>query len=146
MIFISKKIGNQIVWFNRIALFAVFFWFGILKIFGASPAKDLVAHLHHVTISSFIDPEPFFIFLGTFECIIGLFWIFPKYTKVAFYLFLCQMFTTFLPLFFLTSETWQANYGLTLAGQYIIKNVVLLSSAFTIFAFYQNKKLDLKSL
>jgi uncharacterized membrane protein YkgB len=140
MVYLNKKLSNQIVWFNRLALFVVFFWFGFLKIFGVSPAKDLVSHLHRVTISNLISAEPFFIFLGILECVIGLIWLFPQLTKMAFFLFLCQMFTTFLPLIFLTSETWQENYGLTLAGQYIIKNVVLVASAYTVYAIENNKK------
>ncbi|CAH0997847.1 hypothetical protein EMA8858_03981 [Emticicia aquatica] len=121
------------IWMNRLALFIVFFWFGFLKIIGLSPAKDIVTHLHHQTIEPYISASFFIPFLGLTECLIGLLWLFPKLTKIAFVLFCLQMFTTFLPLILLPSETWQSNFALTLAGQYIIKNIVLIASAYTVY-------------
>lgn len=124
---------NSFIWLNRIALFVVFFWFGFLKIVGLSPAKDIVTHLHHQTIEPFISASYFIPLLGLAECLIGVLWLIPKFTKIAFWIFCLQMFTTFLPLFLLPSETWQSDFALTLAGQYIIKNIVLIASAYTIY-------------
>jgi len=45
------------------------------------------------------------------------------------------LFTTFLPVMFLVEDTWQSFFALTLTGQYIIKNVVLLSAAWFIYVF-----------
>ncbi len=115
------------------ALFIVFFWFGILKILHVSPAEKLVSDLHQVTISPFISIDSFLFFLGIIECLIGLLWLIPSLTKLAFGVFIAQMFTTFLPLLFLPKDTWQNTLVLTLTGQYIIKNVVLIASAWTIF-------------
>jgi hypothetical protein len=39
------------------------------------------------------------------------------------------MFTTFGPLVLLTEETWQSFLVPTLEGQYIIKNLVIISTA-----------------
>jgi len=122
-----------IIWFNRVALATVFFWFGFLKIIHISPAEELVTHLHRVTFLRFIPAEQFIVYLGIFECLIGLLWILPKFTRFAFSFFLFHMATTFLPLVFLKSETWQDAFVLTLTGQYIVKNLVLVASAFTVF-------------
>jgi uncharacterized membrane protein YkgB len=127
------SISSNIVWWNRIALFVVFFWFGFLKIIHISPAEGLVSRLHEATISSFVPIEAFMILLGIIECSIGILWLIPKLTKVAFVIFIIQMFTTFLPLLFLPKDTWQNTMVLTLTGQYIIKNVVLIASALTIY-------------
>jgi len=43
-----------------------------------------------------------------------------------------------LPVLFLPNETWQSFLTLTLTGQYIIKNVVLLSAAWFIYVFSEN--------
>ena len=43
-----RAIGTPL---SRAALFIVFFWFGILKLFGASPASPLVQALFMRTIS-----------------------------------------------------------------------------------------------
>ncbi|MFN3851821.1 MAG: hypothetical protein ACK4NY_20455 [Spirosomataceae bacterium] len=137
---ISAWVGSQpvakaisYIWLNRLALFIVFFWFGFLKIVGVSPAKDIVTHLHHQTIEPFISAAYFIPLLGVVECLIGVLWLIPRLTKVAFILFSLQMITTFLPLILLPSETWQSGLALTLAGQYIIKNVVLIASAYTVY-------------
>lgn len=129
----SSKHDLTVIWMNRLALFTVFFWFGFLKIIGLSPAEKIVSQLHHLTIEKIISINAFLPFLGVFECVIGIFWLFPRYTKFAFYLFCCQMCTTFLPLLLMPNETWQSSFALSLSGQYIIKNVVLIASAYTVY-------------
>ncbi|MEA5141785.1 hypothetical protein [Arcicella rigui] len=129
----SQKRDFSVIWLNRLALFIVFFWFGFLKIVGLSPAEQIVSQLHHLTIEKFISVNAFIPFLGIFECVIGIIWLFPRYTKAAFYLFCCQMATTFLPLLLMPNETWQSSFALSLSGQYIIKNVVLIASAYTVY-------------
>lgn len=124
---------SWLLWLNRIALFIVFFWFGLLKILQISPAEQLVTNLHQATIAKLMPIGIFLIALGLAECLIGIIWLFPKLTKWAFWIFVFHMFTTFLPLLFLPNDTWQNTLVLTLTGQYIIKNVVLVASAFTIF-------------
>ena len=138
---IEKQLLHSIVWFNRIALAVVFIWFGFLKIIHASPAEPLVKHLHEVTLVKFIPVNTFVVLLGCIECVIGLLWLIPRFTKAAIVLFALQMFTTFLPLFYLPRDTWQHSFVLTLEGQYIVKNLVLLASAATIvFVYIQEKK------
>lgn len=124
---------NLIGWFNRIALALVFIWFGFLKITHTSPATELVRHLHKVMLAQYIPFTYFLTFLGYMECIIGVLWLVPRFTKTVGILFFLQMSTAFLPLIYLPDETWQQSFVLTLEGQYIIKNVVLLASAATIF-------------
>ncbi len=137
----QPKVSISFIWLNRVALFVVFFWFGLLKIVGLSPAKDIVTHLHHQTIEPFISASYFIPLLGFAECLIGVLWLVPKLTKLTFVIFCLQMFTTFLPLILLPSETWQTDFALTLAGQYIIKNVVLIASAYTVFQVQNQYKL-----
>jgi uncharacterized membrane protein YkgB len=128
-----------IIWGNRAALAIVFFWFGFLKIIHFSPAEALVAHLHQVTIGNLISIDKFLLFLGVMECLIGILWLIPRATKFVFILFMFQMFSTFLPLLFLKTETWQSAFVLTLTGQYIIKNLVLIASAVTVFLIFYKK-------
>ena len=129
-------LSPNIVWGNRIALFVVLFWFGFLKVIGMSPAEAIVTQLHHKTIEFFISIENFLPLLGITECTIGILWLFPKATKPAFFLFCLQMFTTFFPLILMPNETWKSTLALSLSGQYIIKNVVLVASAYTVFITY----------
>ena len=128
---------SKLFWLNRISLFIIFFWFGFLKIIGVSPAETLVTHLHEATIAHIMTIEKFLVFLGVIECLIGVLWLFPRLTKWAFYLFIAQMFTTFLPLFYLPNDTWQNTMVLSLTGQYIVKNVALIALALNII--WENK-------
>ncbi|MBK5273208.1 MAG: hypothetical protein JJE22_19575 [Bacteroidia bacterium] len=122
----------MITWGNRVALAIVFFWFGILKIIHLSPAEELVTHLYRITIANFVSIGTFMWMLGFIECMIGILWLIPKATKFVFIIFMFQIATTFMPLFFLKTETWQHSFALTLTGQYIIKNLVLVASASTV--------------
>lgn len=140
---------SSLVWTNRLALSVVFIWFGALKFFHLSPAEPLITHLHEITLSGFISIDKFIVLLGFAECVIGFLWLWPSLTKWAFHIFSLHMFTTFLPLAFLTGETWQNQFALTLTGQYIVKNIVLIASAVTIFRLYDfglEKKFSLSDL
>lgn len=124
--------GSRIDLLSRLAIFLVFFWFGILKVLGVSPADGLVQALHAKTVS-FIPFTSFFVILGLVEMLIGVLFLFPKLTKYAFYLFLLQMATTFLPLLLTPDLVWHGFLVPTLVGQYIIKNVVLVALGLQVY-------------
>ncbi len=112
---------------GRIVLFSIFFWYGYLKVIGVSPAEDLVKELFSVFHLDIILPfKYFFIAFWLFEMLIGIGFLIGKYKKILLLVFLFHMFTTFLPVIFLPELVWQSFGVLTLAGQYIIKNLVLI--------------------
>jgi hypothetical protein len=138
MISISKNRFHALVtaaWMNRAMIALVYVWFGMLKVFGVSPAESLVTKLFDITLAPYMSIQEFLILLGLSECLIGLLWLFPRITKIAFWVMMGHLFTTFLPVLFLPNETWESFLALTLTGQYIIKNVVLLSAAWFIYVF-----------
>ena len=138
MISISKNRFHALVaaaWMNRAMIALVYVWFGMLKVFGVSPAESLVTKLFEITLAPLMSIQEFLILLGLSECLIGLLWLFPRITKIAFWVMMGHLFTTFLPVLFLPNETWESFLALTLTGQYIIKNVVLLSAAWFIYVF-----------
>lgn len=120
-------------WFSRISLFIVYFWFGILKIFKISPANPLVEKLLNQTMP-FIPFSYFIIFFGVYEMFIGILFLIKGAERLVILLLLLHMLTTFLPLFFLPEMTWQKFFVPTLEGQYIIKNLVIISLALVIGA------------
>jgi uncharacterized membrane protein YkgB len=71
----------------------------------------------------------FLVLFGLFECLIGLLFLIKGAERVVIPLLLVHMITTFGPLVFLPSETWQAFLVPTLEGQYIIKNLVIIAAA-----------------
>lgn len=117
----------------RFGLFVVFFWFGILKVLGLSPASGLVQRLFEQTIP-YMSFDTFLIAFGVFECIIGLMFLFKGLERVVIPLLFIHMITTFGPLVFLPQETWSAWFVPTLEGQYIIKNLVIIAAAIGIAA------------
>jgi uncharacterized membrane protein YphA (DoxX/SURF4 family) len=119
--------------FARFSLALIFIWFGMLKVFGLSPAGPLVENLFQVTIP-FIDFETFYILFALFEVIIGLMFIIPRFTRFVIPLLFIHMITTAGPLVLLPIETWVAPFVPTLVGQYIIKNMVIVTTAIGIAA------------
>ena len=123
-----KKMGMPAA---RIALCIVFFWFGILKVIGASPAEPLVIDLMKVTIP-FITPEHFMMFLGVYEMLVGVAFLIPRLERVAILLLLPHLVVTSMPLFLLPSITWSSAFVPTLTGQYIIKNLLIVATAIAV--------------
>lgn len=116
--------------FARASLFIIFFWFGILKTLGDSPAEELVHHLCELTIRLFIKDDIFIPAFGVFECLLGVSILFHRLTKWSMIALWGHMTMTVLPLIFLPNDSWQALLTPTLIGQYIIKNLAILSLSF----------------
>jgi uncharacterized membrane protein YkgB len=112
----------------RFGLFVVFFWFGILKVIGLSPASGLVQQLFESTVP-FMGFHLFLILFGYFECLIGILFLIKGTERVVIPLLFIHMITTFGPLLLLPSETWSGFMVPTLEGQYIIKNLVIIAAA-----------------
>ena len=117
----------------RISLFVIFFWFGILKPMGLSPAEPLV--LKTVDWMPLLSAGQWLVVIGWWEVAIGVFFLFRKTTRLAIGLLFLQMTGTFMPLFILPEITFQENgipFLPTLEGQYIIKNIIIISAALVI--------------
>jgi len=117
----------------RIALFVVFFWFGILKVFGHSPASPLVSELLERTLP-FMTFSTFMVLFGLYEMLIGILFLLPKTDRLVMPLLGFHMLTTFMPLALLPSTTWSAPFIPTIEGQYIIKNILIIALAIGIAA------------
>ena len=115
--------------FLRFAIGVVFIWFGALKMIGElSPAYDLIA----ATIY-WLTPEIIVPLLGLWEIAIGVALLIPPLTRIGLILLAFQMPGTFLPLVLLPEVCFTVfPLGLTLEGQYIVKNLVIIGSAFVL--------------
>jgi uncharacterized membrane protein YkgB len=136
-----SKVDRVLVpWFRRIdvplaraAILIVYTWFGVLKLFDASPANPLVRQLLERTLP-FITFERFIVFLGLFEMAIGVAFAVPKLEKLALGMLVPHLVMTSGPLVFLPSVTWKAFLLPTMEGQYCIKNVLIAAVAVGIVA------------
>jgi uncharacterized membrane protein YkgB len=106
--------------FLRFAIGVIFIWFGALKTVGElSPAYDLVAATVYWLTPEIIVPL--------------LAFLFTPLTRVAIFLLALQMPGTFLPLVLLPEICFTIfPVGLTIEGQYIVKNLVIIGSALVI--------------
>ncbi|MFD2586379.1 hypothetical protein ACFSQJ_05535 [Croceitalea marina] len=133
-----RKLGMPAI---RLSFAILFFWFGILKPLGLSSAEPLLKAT--VAWLPFGGPQQWLSIIGWWEMLIGITFLFKQTTKIAIGLLFLQMVGTFMPLVFLPEITFQkGNYLLpTLEGQYIVKNVMIISAALVVGGkFYKNKK------
>lgn len=106
----------------------VYLWFGLLKFFaGVSPAEDLAkATIDRLTFG-FLAPELSILLLAIWETIIGVLLIGNFFQKFALKLALIHIILTFLPFLYFPDLVFSATpFGLSLLGQYIVKNVIIL--------------------
>eukprot|EP00933_Yihiella_yeosuensis_P074279 TRINITY_DN83141_c0_g1_i1.p1 TRINITY_DN83141_c0_g1~~TRINITY_DN83141_c0_g1_i1.p1 ORF type:complete len:339 (-),score=57.47 TRINITY_DN83141_c0_g1_i1:165-1181(-) len=128
--------------FFRVGMFIVYFWFGILKVFGISPAEPLVQVVFrnmpflHVTSAQFFCAWV----VGGGECIMAIAYILTLVpdpsvrfwsTAISICIGMGHLVTcSILPCVLLPSKVWQEGgfpYALTFEGQYIMKNIILIS-------------------
>lgn len=120
----------------RISIGIIFFWFGILKFFeGMSPAEDLaIKTIDKLTFN--LLPDKVIIYgLAAWEVLIGIGLIINRFMKATLLLLFLQMLGTFTPLFLFPQEVFYIfPVSLTLEGQYIVKNIILISGAIVLGA------------
>ncbi len=117
----------------RASLGIIFVWFGILKPFGISAAEPLV--LATVKWLPVLDPHGWLVVIGWWEVVIGVSFLFRKTVRLAIALLALQMGGTLMPLFLLPDVTFQAGrvpFAPTMEGQYIIKNLLIISAALVV--------------
>jgi len=126
---------------TRLALGIVFTWFGALKFFpGTSPAETLATDTIARLTAGHVPRDVALIGLAVWEVLIGIGLLTGRLLRVTLLLLFLQMAGTMLPLLLFRRETF-VNFPLvpTLEGQYIIKNLVLISAAIVVGASVRKK-------
>jgi uncharacterized membrane protein YkgB len=127
----------------RFALGVIFIWFGALKFFpGLSPAEELVCNTIY-----FFDPDFVLPVLATWEVLIGIGFLSGFFTnklqRLTILLLFMQMIGAALPLVLLPEVCWSDfPFVLTLEGQYIIKNLVIIGSALVLGATVRGGRVE----
>ena len=122
--------------FLRISLGIIFFWFGFLKFFpGLSPADQIATETINKLTFRIIEPNVSIIILAVWETLIGIGLLSGKYLRITLLLLFTQMIGTMTPLILFPTEAFtRFPYAPTLEGQYIIKNLVLISAGLVVGA------------
>ena len=123
----KSKTKNSLL---AISVGLVYLWFGTLKFFpNLSPAEGLAKNTIHELTFGLIPDNVSIILLAIWEVGIGLFLILNLWRRGTVFFALVHMVFTFAPLLFFPNETF--NDGplyLTLLGQYIIKNLIIIAA------------------
>jgi uncharacterized membrane protein YkgB len=124
--------------FLRASIGIVFLWFGALKLMpGLSPAEPLIRES-----LPFLPMALFLPFLAIWEMVIGLGFLSGRYTRLTILLLFLQMPGTLSPILLRPDLVFtEFPLGLTLAGQYIVKNAVLISAGLVIGATVRGGKI-----
>jgi uncharacterized membrane protein YphA (DoxX/SURF4 family) len=139
---ITKWMAEYGILLLRISLGIVFLWFGVLKFFpGLSAAESLASRTIELLSAGKITPSVSLPVLAAWESLIGIGLITGKFLRATLFLLYLQMLGTLLPIFFFPHETFTAiPYAPSLEGQYIIKNLVLISAGIVIGATVRGGK------
>ncbi len=121
----------------RVSVAVVFVWFGALKIFDVTPVTDLVANTVYWVDAGWFVPA-----LGVAEVVVGLGLLLRRALRVVIGLFALQMVGTFLVLVILPEVAFQDGniLKLTVEGEFVIKNLVLLSAGLVVGATVRRRR------
>jgi uncharacterized membrane protein YphA (DoxX/SURF4 family) len=127
----------------RLSLGIVYVWFGALKFFsGMSPAEELAQRTIEQLTFGLLPPNFLIYILATWECLIGLGLIFGVYLRATLILLWLQMLGAIMPLFLFPHDVFlRVPFAPTMEGQYIIKNLVIISAGLVIGATVRGGRL-----
>ena len=128
----------------RISVGVVFVWFGVLKFFpGLSSAQDLAINTIKLLTFDLLPDKIIINGLALWELLIGIGLITGKFMRETLLLLFLQMMGTFTPIFLFPEEVFtKIPYAPTLEGQYIIKNIVIISAAIVLGGTLQNRSVN----
>ena len=128
----------------RLAVGIVFLWFGALKLFpDASPAEELAGRTIETLTLGLVPKATALPILAVWEVAIGVGLIIGRWMRIVLLLLFVQMLGTITPLFLFPAETFSTfPIAPTLEGQYIIKNIVIVTAAVVIGATVRGGRLS----
>jgi uncharacterized membrane protein YphA (DoxX/SURF4 family) len=120
----------------RLSLGVVFLWFGAMKFFpNLSPAQDLATRTLYTLSGGLVPASVSLPLLAGWECLIGLGLLIGRGLRGILLLLYVQMLGTLTPIVLFPDEVFtRIPYAPTLEGQYIIKNLVLISAGIVVGA------------
>ena len=130
----------------RISIGIIYLWFGSLKFFsGLSPAEDFATETVQMLTLHLIPGGVCFVLLAVGETVIGAMLILNLLPRFTILLALFHMLCTFTPLFLLPELSFnQTPFSVTLIGQYILKNLVIVSALMVLYPLKQNGNIKSK--
>ncbi len=127
----------------RCSIGLIFIWFGALKLVpGLSPADQIATDTTMALTFGLLSEGVARVTLAGLELVIGFGLLVGRLLRVTLLLLFVQMAGTLTPLFIFPDQIWSDfPFVLTLEGQYIVKNGVLISAGFVIGATVRGGRL-----
>ena len=140
--FVVDKNFHRWVIILRVSIGIIYLWFGVLKFFpGVSPAEDLAQNTIRLLSFGQLDPKVSLLMLASWETSMGILLIAGAFGRFTIRLVFVHMICTFTPLILLPGDCFtNAPFDLTLVGQYILKNIVIISALLLINSVITTKK------
>lgn len=128
--FVAQVLSKYGILALRVSLGINFIWFGFLKFFpNLSPAEELAGSTISSLSLGLFQPVQSIPSLALCETVIGIGLVLGRPLRPVLTLLFFHIAGTMTPLFLSPSEMFsQGIFGLTLEGQYVIKNLVLASA------------------
>lgn len=108
----------------------VYVWFGFLKLFGLSPVDSLIQRFYAPMVSI-----PLYCVLTAFEVLVGILFVFGWKKKIMALLIMGHLLGTMCILITAPEIAYEPFAPiLSMEGEFVAKNLVLLATAYAIFA------------
>jgi hypothetical protein len=122
----------------RLSLGLVYLHFGLLKFYpDLSPAEMISGYTAQRLSCYWLDSGEVLFLIAILECFIGGCFLLNVFLRWVAPLFFFHMAATFLPIFLLPELTFKvAPFAPTFEGQYILKNLVLVSAGWVVLSPY----------
>lgn len=133
---VTNWMADKGIFLLRISIGLIFLWFGVLKFFpGLSPAEGLAIDTIKLLTFNLVSSQIIIYGLAVWETLIGLGLVLNKFMRETLLLLYLQMLGTLSPIFLFPAEVFtHFPYALTLEGQYIFKNMVVISAGIVLGA------------
>jgi uncharacterized membrane protein YphA (DoxX/SURF4 family) len=133
---ITQWMAKHGVTLLRWSIGVIFVWFGALKLVpGLSPADEIATKTAMALTFNLFSEDFVRTALAVLEIAIGLGLLLGRFLRLTLLLLFAQMAGTLTPLFLFPERIWSDfPFVLTLEGQYILKNAVLISAGIVIGA------------
>ena len=114
----------------RASLAIVFLWFGLLKFFNVSPVLSIIAEAY-----PFIAEKPtLYLILAIAEIVIAIGILIPRYAIIFYWMVVGHLSVATLGVLF-SSQAFQPVFPfLSLTGEFVVKNFVLISAALVLIS------------
>ncbi|MEE1937870.1 DoxX family protein [Streptomyces sp. TRM 70361] len=125
----------------RVSVGLLFVWFGALKLLpGFSPAEDLATRVMSALTADRVPADLSRPLLAMMEMLIGAGLVTGLLLRLTLFVFFVHMAGTLSALVVLPGEMWDGSVAFpTMAGQYVLKNVVLLAAGLAVAAHLRSE-------